>query len=134
MMHWATEYIGKPYLRTAEGPDSYDCWGLARTIFRTRMGLDMPQVAVGQATNLAAMREIACGFGWGKVDDAPQEYDALLMQSMFGRHIAVAIRANNKMVFIHADERAGVEVLPSLQMFRQLGYSNLEVWRYASRK
>ena len=133
-MHWATEYIGKPYLLTGEGPDSYDCWGLARSIFRSRMGLDMPQVAVGTATNIAAMREIASGFGWAKIDDAPQEYDALLMHSMFGRHIAVAIKANSKLVFIHADDRAGVEVIPSLQMFNQLGYRNIEGWRYATRK
>ena len=92
-MHWATEYVGKPYLLRGEGPDAYDCWGLARSIFKSRMGLDMPQVAVGQATNLAAMREIACGFGWAKVDAAPQEYDALLMQTVMGRHIVVAIKS-----------------------------------------
>lgn len=133
-MHWATEYIGKPYLRTATGPDSYDCWGLARSIFKLRLGLDMPQVAVGESTNMQAMRDIAITHGWCKVYSAPQENDALLMRTNFGRHIAVAIRANNKLMFIHADERAGVELITSLKMFVELGYSHIEVWRYASRK
>lgn len=36
------KYIGKPYRFGARGPDAYDCWGLARAIYRD-MGIDLPE-------------------------------------------------------------------------------------------
>ena len=132
-MHWAAKYIGMPYERMAEGPHAYDCWGLARAVWREQMGLEMPHINIGENNNVDAMRRIANGLGWARVEGPPQEFDALIMQSHIGRHIAVAIKANGKIVFIHSDSSAGVEVVPQLSQFNELGYTKLEVWRYASR-
>ena len=133
-MHWAIKYIGQPYEAGANGPHSYDCWGLARSIFAEKLGLDMPHVAVRETTNSGAMREIAGVFGWGAVQGPPQEFDALIMRSVFGRHIAVALNANGRLQFIHADTLAGVEIIPTMAAFGQRGYRNIEVWRYDSRR
>ena len=132
-MHWAAKYLGKPYKVGADGPHFYDCWGLARSIFAERLGLDMPQVNVRENRNAAAMREIADNLGWGPVSDAPKECDALIMRSAFGRHIAVALDAGKGIVFIHADDVSGVEIIPRIADFGRRGYSNIEVWRYDTR-
>lgn len=132
-MHWAAQYIGRPYKRAAEGPDAYDCWGLARAVWLERLGLQMPQVNVGENNNVQAMRVIAGSLGWARVDGPARPYDALIMQAYGGRHIAVAIEAGNRIVYLHADERAGVEIIRTLGMFSEFGYKNIEVWRYASR-
>lgn len=132
-MHWATKYIGKPYLLAAEGPDAYDCWGLARAIFKERLGLDMPQITVRETTNNAAMVTIAKQQKWGPVQDVPKCCDALVMRSKAGHHIAVAIGTAKGIRFIHSDTLAGVEIIPTLADFAQRGYSHIEVWRYDTR-
>lgn len=132
-MHWAIKYLGKPYVLGADGPDAYDCWGLARVIFKERLGLDMPKISVRQNTNASALKEIACEFGWGPVVDAPQEGDAVQMRGPIGRHIAVAVQSKRGISFIHADDLCGVEIIQSLSEFAQRGYKNIEVWRYDTR-
>ncbi|AXF52967.1 MAG: cell wall-associated hydrolase [Caudoviricetes sp.] len=132
-MHWAIKYLGKPYVLGADGPYAYDCWGLARAIFKERLGLDMPAVDVRSHNNGGAMKEIASGFGWGPVVDAPREGDAVLMRSPIGRHIAVAIESSRGISFIHADGVCGVEIIQSLPDFAQRSYKNIEVWRHDTR-
>lgn len=132
-MHWATKYIGKPYAVGANGPHSYDCWGLARSIFAERLGISMPQVAVRENNNGQAMRKIADGFGWGPVAGPAQECDALIMRGIAGRHIAVAVQTGKRLVYIHADDFCGVEIITDVADFGLRGYKNLEIWRYDSR-
>lgn len=132
-MHWAFKYIGLPYKIGADGTHSYDCWGLARSIFAERLGIDMPQVAIRENNNAPAMRKIADVFGWGPVQDAPKECDALIMRSAFGRHIAVAIDSGKGVKFIHADDRCGVEIISRIDDFARMGYTGIEVWRYDAR-
>lgn len=132
-MHWAAKYIGKPYQLAAEGPQAYDCWGLARAIFKERLGLEMPQIAVRETTNSNAMTTIAKQQKWGPVQDAPNCCDALVMRSALGHHIAVAIATSKGIRFIHADTLTGVEIIPTIADFAKRGYSNIEVWRYDTR-
>jgi len=41
-MHWASEYIGKPWVLAARGPDAFDCWGLVHYIYANRYDLELP--------------------------------------------------------------------------------------------
>ena len=132
-MHWAFKYIGKPYQFGADGPHSYDCWGLARSIFAERLQIEMPQVAIREHNNAQAMRTIADTFGWARVADTPRDCDAMIMRSPFGRHIAVAIETKGRIAFIHADDKCGVEILNNISDFGLRGYTQIEVWRYDSR-
>ena len=34
MTHWATDYIGKPWVVASDGPEAYDCWGLVVAIHK----------------------------------------------------------------------------------------------------
>ena len=40
------DLIGKPFKDGGRGPDSYDCWGLVREVFR-RFGVELPDYNVG---------------------------------------------------------------------------------------
>ncbi|WP_257282104.1 hypothetical protein [Endozoicomonas sp. ISHI1] len=31
-MHWVHDYLGKPWVAYARGPDTYDCWGLVMAV------------------------------------------------------------------------------------------------------
>ncbi len=37
---------GKPWVNRAEGPDSYDCWGLVLASFREIEGIELPNITV----------------------------------------------------------------------------------------
>ena len=45
--------IGKPYKIGARGPDEFDCYGLARHIQISRVGIDMPDVQFAEPTTRA---------------------------------------------------------------------------------
>jgi len=38
------QLIGKPYEPGAQGPDSYDCWGLAKKVQKTLFNREMPSI------------------------------------------------------------------------------------------
>lgn len=129
-MHYAVQYIGKPYAAGGQGPDEYDCWGLARAIL-SHGGHELPPLSIGQGSNATAIREIVGDMGWHKVDGELQEFDAVLCNSAWGKHISVAISGNGGIHLIHADDIAGVEVLHDMREMAQRGYSRFEVWRHA---
>ncbi len=41
---YINEVVGKPWAICAEGPDSFDCWGLVLDSFRRLDGVELPQV------------------------------------------------------------------------------------------
>lgn len=41
---WANDVVGKPWVDRAEGPDSYDCWGLVVDSFRRIDGIEIESV------------------------------------------------------------------------------------------
>ena len=41
-MHWAVQYLGKPWKDGAVGPDFYDCWGLAVWVLREHFNTPLP--------------------------------------------------------------------------------------------
>lgn len=43
------EQLGKPYVWGANGPDSFDCSGLTRYIYKEALGIDIPRVSYDQA-------------------------------------------------------------------------------------
>jgi cell wall-associated NlpC family hydrolase len=36
------DYIGKPYVLGARGPDAFDCWGLVCAIYEAQLGVTLP--------------------------------------------------------------------------------------------
>lgn len=125
-LHWAYEYLGKPYLEGSDGPDNYDCWGLVRDVCKSKINCDMPLVNIGRNDNLEAIQKAIAG--WVKVNPPYREFDILTMRGAFGRHIGICITANGKVLFLHA-EVPQVQVM-ELNRLGSLGYKDVQGWRY----
>ena len=41
---WVDDYRGRPFLRGANGPDAYDCYGLVRRVLLDRWGAHTPSL------------------------------------------------------------------------------------------
>lgn len=93
------EQVGKPYVWGANGPDSFDCSGLTKYIYKEALGIDIPRVSYDQAK-----------FGKSVSKDDLQVGDLVFFDTMNkGRvsHVGIYI-GNNE--FIHAsNKRDGVK-------------------------
>lgn len=58
MPHFANKYIGRPWVAGAQGPNSFDCWGLVRYVLKHEYGHDVPQVNV----NPECLRDVLQAF------------------------------------------------------------------------
>lgn len=43
-MHWAAQYIGRPWSATGEGPESFNCWNFVRHVQARHFGRDLPEI------------------------------------------------------------------------------------------
>lgn len=93
------EQVGKPYVWGANGPDSFDCSGLTRYIYKEALGIDIPRVSYDQAK-----------FGKEVAKEDLQVGDLVFFDTMNkGRvsHVGIYIGDNE---FIHAsNKRDGVK-------------------------
>ena len=126
-LHWAYEYLGKPYVEGANGPDSYDCWGLVREVCAKQIDCQMPLINVGRKDNQPAIAKALRG--WSKVNPPYVENDVLTMKNAYGRHVGICIKANGKVMFLHA-EVPQVQVT-ELNRLSRFGYKGIQGWRYS---
>lgn len=45
MTPWVSKYIGLPFEDCANGPDSFDCWGLVRFVMENEFGILLPDLS-----------------------------------------------------------------------------------------
>lgn len=89
------EQVGKPYVWGANGPDSFDCSGLTRYIYKEALGIDIPRVSYDQAK-----------FGKEVAKEDLQVGDLVFFDTMNkGRvsHVGIYIGDNE---FIHASNKS----------------------------
>ena len=107
-MHWAENYLGRPWINGAEGPDAYDCFSLVRTVLRDRFGVSIPLVNIDAFAPLAvrrAFRDSDEYENWQEVERAEIEGDVLLMShAKHVHHIGIWTAGG----VLHAVEGAGV--------------------------
>lgn len=80
------ELIGLPWVVGAEGPDAYDCWGLARTVQREMFQREMPRISeppVDVRSLVKFVREHRARTQWREV---PGPVHGGLVEMAHGRH------------------------------------------------
>lgn len=122
--HWATEYIGLPWVAGGRGPTQFDCWGLFLAIQRERFGRVLPEIPL-DADDLAllarAFRDHPERRRWERVA-LPAEGDAVLLRrSRHPVHVGVWLAADGGGV-LHCVKGAGV-------VFQRLPELELHGWR-----
>ena len=140
--HWASALVNKSWAPGAEGPDTFDCWGLVRFVFRTRLGIEMPPLTIGidqpSEENVTAIKEASTVSGWRKADGPEREKDIILMRNLEGnRHVGTVIRVLGSLYILHAHGSIkdgiveGAVILSRPQDLYMMGYSRFEYWRLA---
>lgn len=131
MTHWANQYIGRPWENGAQGPDAFDCWGLARFIQREHFARDLPAVDVDAMDILAVAREIK-GNGertkWSLVDTQADGDAVLLAHARYPSHVGVWIDVDGGGL-LHCVKGPGV-IFSTLSALRLAGWGHIEFYRY----
>jgi|LakMenEpi03Aug12_release.lakeMendotaPanAssembly.Ray.scaffolds.fasta_scaffold08531_13 hypothetical protein len=133
MIHWASQYIGKPWESGAQGPDAFDCYGFFRHVQREHFGIEVQIVNVDAGSIAATVRAFddkGRFDGWRQVDE-PADGDAVLMsQARHPSHIGVWIidRALGINGALHCVEGAGV-IYSTPQALRHDGWGKQTFWR-----
>lgn len=126
---WVMDYLGKPWINGASGPDAFDCWGLVRHIYRERLDIDLPAVDVDAHRPLAvrhAFAEGAKAHGWEEVEACPEaDFDVVLMgQAKHPHHVGLAVAGG----ILHSVEGIGV-IYQDTASLRRHGWRLLAAYR-----
>ena len=129
-MHWAFDYLGKPWVSGEQGPQAFDCWGLVRYVQKAHYGRDLPSIVV-DADNIRAVVKEFTGNDernrWVEVP-APADGDCLLLsQSKEPTHVGIWLDVDGGGL-LHAVQGAGV-VFSSQSNIKLLGYNVLGAYR-----
>jgi cell wall-associated NlpC family hydrolase len=99
-----SDLLGLPFKRGARGPDQYDCYGLAREMFR-RAGVVVPDfTSPGTIEHTAALISSACQ-SWRKVPIGTVGALITFRVDGVGAHVGYMLGGDR---FIHAIEPEGV--------------------------
>ncbi len=133
MSHWIRDYVGKPWAPGANGPASFNCWGLVRHVFLTQRDVELPLVVVGehddvQPGNVAAIKHAAELTGFRPIggEVLPREFDVVLFHSSAELHVGVVVIANRTLHVLHSSHAAGVKCEPWQHAIEGRSY---QLWR-----
>lgn len=124
--------LGRPWKLGAQGPDSYDCWSLMRSVQARLWGRDLPlvQMPAGAGPELiAAALAQHPGRRWWQPVEAPIGGDGVEMVHVkHPRHVGIWLEEDGGLV-LHATDPAGV-TLDSLVALRALGWRDFRFYRW----
>lgn len=133
MMHWACDYIGKPWQAGAQGPDAYDCYGLCIAVQRDHFGRQLPLIADG--VDRADKRALAKEFlrpeyreGWvGYWHMPPKDGDLVTMaHARHPTHVGIYLDIDGGGI-LHCVETHGV-VFARLAALKAAGWGRLQFY------
>ena len=141
-MHWAEQYIGRPWVSGARGPLAFDCWGLLYWVYRHHYGIELPEFVGIDANDhlsvLRVMREQARehdnGRSWGtwQRTASPGDGDAVAMAHADSfSHVGLWLCLPEGGSVLHCAAGSGVALM-SLQQLSQLGFSNVQFYHHAA--
>lgn len=128
MTHWASTYIGAPWVA-----GEHDCWAFCRRVWAERFGLNVPAVDVDAHNLRAITRAISYHperLLWVAVD-TPAEGDAVLMaHNRFPAHVGIWVDADGGGV-LHCEESRGV-IFTTRAQLAVGGWTRLAYYRRAA--
>lgn len=131
-MHWAErDYLGKPWESGAQGPDSYNCWGLVRAVAKAHFDFEPPLIPIDETLGLQ-VRKMFRKHPEHKnyfVVDMPAAGDIVEMGTQKDAwHVGIWLDVDGGGV-LHSVEGAGV-VFTQRRHLRLLGWTQLVFWRF----
>ena len=135
-MHWATDYIGKPWVSGARGPDAFDCWGLLWWVYRHQFQIELPIYA---GVNPKDVKRVGRLMTDGSVDgdwleiETPEEGCAVAMsQNKVIHHVGIFLNADGGVV-LHAGDKLNVLAQPIKQL-SQYGWRTVRYYKHKDKQ
>jgi cell wall-associated NlpC family hydrolase len=134
MNHWATQYLGMPWVSGAVGPAQFDCWGFVRHVKRVHEGIELPVISV-DATDprlvLKAFRQHPELQRYEVHDKSPKAGDVVLMKHCkHPTHCGLWVDVDGGGV-LHCAQGSGV-VFQSLNSLKATGWAGVLFYRLKS--
>jgi cell wall-associated NlpC family hydrolase len=136
MNHWAASLVGRPWAPGGEGPHAFDCRGLVRHVWKTRVGRDVAPLKPEVMHSPRGVIEAALADGLrpvGRGLDAPAEdMDIVMMTGPYGPHVGVMVRDGERVKLLHVlgcVEEPGAVVFESRLAASLRGFGRFLLWR-----
>lgn len=113
------EYLGKPWEAGATGPDAFDCWGLVRHWYSTKLGVDLPVHLVDASDVLAVAHQLKreqISGDWVELEDLEDNCVVAMGHSSSITHVGVCIGDS---YILHASRQCGYCVVQTLSQIRR---------------
>jgi cell wall-associated NlpC family hydrolase len=132
-LHWAFEYIGRPWVNGGQGPDNFDCWGFFRFVQLNHFGYEVPTYDVNAndfRTVANTIMEADERVKW-EASALPTEGCAVLMaHSKYPSHVGVWLDVDGGGV-LHCVRGEGV-VFSALSSLKTCGWGRVEYYKHVS--
>ena len=105
---WINAVVGKPWVDRADGPNSFDCWGLVVDSYRRIEGIELPDVTGYESGELieAIGGPVRDQLGWPEIDK-PQDGAVLCIYLSNGDMVHVGRVLNIHKAGLYALHAAG---------------------------
>lgn len=128
MSHWATKYIGLPYVLGGVDRSGLDCWGLVKLFYLEERGIvlpDLPGISVDEILSISREILAQCKLGWVEVA-SPQDGDVVTMSlKQAPHHVGIWAQADGGKV-IHSWMGGSVVA----DTFRQLKFRGIRTIKF----
>lgn len=133
--HWANDYVGRPWVAGARGPESFDCWGLLCDVYAKHYGIILEHYAHVDPKDTRTVARLLASATDGAPLWTPLEKpaDGCAVAMSTGRafhHVGVWLDLDGGII-LHAMDRLNV-LAQSLHAVRSLGITRIAYYAHAS--
>ena len=133
-MHWAIDYLGKPWVSGGRGPDCFDCWGLVCDIYQKQFEIELSPFEGYNPKDLRRTNEEIEKQGvlgeWIKLDEPEDNCLVLMSKNKAFHHIGIFIDIDGGKV-IHACDGANV-LIQHFHKVELSGFVKFAFYRHGS--
>ena len=128
---WFEEYLGRPWARVPEPPQSYTCGELCRAVLRERLGIETPLIHADAGILRECIENIGQPEAYGLVPvEEPREFDlAFLIRGRMRDHVGIAVDTAEGLMILHCQQGSGV-ILQSPAEMLGTGWRRIEWFRH----
>jgi cell wall-associated NlpC family hydrolase len=132
-LHWASSYIGLPWVNGGQGPDEFDCWGFFRFIQLRHFSIEVPAYDIDAndfrrvATKIMGSDERT---KWESVSLPKNGCAVLMAHSKYPSHVGIWLDVDGGGV-LHCVRGEGV-VFSASSSLKNSGWGRVEYYKYVS--
>jgi cell wall-associated NlpC family hydrolase len=124
------QHLGKPWVCGSQGPQTFDCWGLLKTVYRESFGIELDPLEARRADQVADCVRVAAGIvespDWTETKE-PREGDAVALSRRSAiHHVGIYLKGRR---VLHAVSSNGV-IVQSIHSLKLNGFSIIKFYHH----